>query len=343
MHAEAAERVGSRVTAVCDVDAGRGSRLADRFEAAVHTKVGDLLDRRDVDGVVVAVPNALHRELAVETLEAGKDLLLEKPMALNVRECDAVIAARGDDQIAQVGFVCRYAPSVAIARRYVTEGHLGRIYHAKANLYRRRGIPGLGRWFTTRALSGGGVLIDLGVHLIDLAMHLTDRRDPVRVSGSCTSTFGAPISSYTYNEMWAGPPNPDGVFDVDDGAHALVRFGDGMTLEVNTTWAANIPEETLQNGIVLFGDRGGLVLDLWNNKLMVATEQLGQLVDIAPQMPPGDAWDQAWSAEHIAFANACDSRTPPEASLAHGRCVQAVLDAIYQSSEKQREVEVAGE
>lgn len=341
MHADAATRVGTTVTACCDSVGARAKTLAAKFGAAATDDLDALLARDDVDAVVLGIPNAIHRDFAIRALEAGKDVLLEKPMAMNTAECDEVIAAASaTDRILQLGFVCRYAPSVVAAKAYADAGDLGRVYHAKAFVYRRRGIPGLGRWFTTKAMSGGGVLIDLGVHLIDLVMHVTGQRDVTRVSGSCTGTFGSPPKGYVYNEMWAGPPNLDGVFDVDDGVVGLIRFANGMTLDMHITWAANLPDKSLRDGIVFLGDKGGLFLDLWNNTLDIATEQHGRLVDWQPQFPPGDAWEAAWNGEHVAFAHAVKTREQPEASAAHGRAVQAVLDAMYQSSDEGREVGV---
>lgn len=342
MHADAAAKVGTTVAGFCDLDLSRAQHLASMYDGSIACdSIEAFVARDDIDAVVIAVPNFLHRDLAVTALEAGKDVLLEKPMAMSVAECDEIIAAKDrSGRIVQLGFVCRYAPAAQAAREFVESGDLGTIYHAKAQLYRRRGIPGLGRWFTTRAQSGGGVLIDLGVHLVDLALHLLGGPAVERVSGHCTSIFGSPIGDYVFNEMWAGPPNPDGVFDVDDGAVGLVRLAGGATLEINTTWAANLPDGSLPNGVVLLGDRGGCIVDIWENTLKVATVQHGRITDWQPQLPPGDAWDLGWRAEHEAFAHAVTTREDPIASVHDGRRVQSVLDAMYRSSETGREVEV---
>jgi predicted dehydrogenase len=291
---------------------------------------------------VVAVPNLRHKPLALAALTAGKDVLLEKPMAMNVAECDQIIAAlkAASRRILQVNFVSRQAPSSVAVRDLIQAGRLGTIYHIKAMMYRRRGIPGLGRWFTTKAESGGGVLIDLGVHLIDLAMYLAGHPRPTRVSASCTGMFGRPIEKYAFTEMWAGPPNKQGVFDVDDAATGLIRFQSNLTLELNTTWAANIPDETLPSGMLILGDKGGVFFDIWGKRVSLATEESGYLVDIKPQMAPGEAWAAGWKRQHELFAQAVRDRTAPVATAEHGRTVQAVIDAMYRSSDLGREVEV---
>ena len=133
-----------------------------------------------------------------------------------MNECDEIIeAAEGAGRLLQMGFVCRYAPAARAARTLVAEGKFGSIYHVNAALYRRRGIPGLGRWFTTRARSGGGVLMDLGVHLLDLALFLTGFPQATRASAVRTSLFGSPPRQYHYEEMRSGPPDLEGAFDVE--------------------------------------------------------------------------------------------------------------------------------
>jgi predicted dehydrogenase len=342
VHAEAAQRIGSQITGFFDADATRARRLADRFGAATATASLDELLRSQCDAVVVAVPNYLHKDMALAAIHAGNDVLLEKPMAMNLAECNAIMAAARDRQaIVMLNFVCRSSPAALAARTFIDAGRLGRLYHIKASIYRRRGIPGLGRWFTTKSLAGGGVLIDLGVHLIDLALHLAGSPKVERVSGHCTSTFGRPIDRYRFTEMWAGPPNLEGVFDVEDGAVALIRCAGGITLELNVTWAANLPDGTLPSGMTLLGDRGGCHFDIWGSNFVLSTEEEGHLVDVKPQLGgASDAWPSAWRRQHELFAHAVESRAQPESSMERGRAVQAVIEAIYRSSEMKREVEV---
>jgi predicted dehydrogenase len=342
VHAEAVVSAGLHLAGICDIDLDRARALVGKHPPARATgSVDELLADPGIAAVVVATPNALHKELAVKAMQAGKDILLEKPMALTVSQCDEIIAARQQTQrIIQIGFVCRGAPSALAARALLEAGRLGRIYHAKGSIYRRRGIPGLGRWFTTREMSGGGVLMDLGVHLIDLVLHLTGYPSPARASAVCTSTFGAPIDQYAFDEMWGGPPNPGGVFDVEDAATALIRFDDGMSMELNATWAADLSEDRLRSQIVLLGDQGGCCIDLWNNELILTTVSDGKVTDTPEPLPAGDAWNAAWTRQAQAFAGNVERRTPPEASAENGRAVQALIEALYRSAAEGREVEV---
>ena len=343
-HAEAAVGAATEIAGVCDTDAGRAEALASEHAGAVATtSVDELLATDGLDAVVVAVPNHLHKPCAVAALRAGKDVLLEKPMAMSTAECDEIMTARRESgRIVQMGFVSRYAPAAAAARRLVEGGRLGRVYHARVQWYRRRGIPGLGGWFTSREQSGGGVLIDLGVHLIDLALDLAGRPRPRRASGVSSATFGTRIDRYAFTEMWAGPPRPDGVFDVEDLAAGLLRCDGGFALEVSVAWAANVSDEESTNRVILLGDEGGCCFDVWGRGLRLTTEMNGLLVDVEPSLAPGEPWTEAWRGQHEAFARAVASREPPRASAEHGREVQGVVEALYRSAGEGREVEVDG-
>ncbi len=343
IHAQRAVEAGMRISGICDVRRDRAESLAAKYPGAfATTEQEDLLSRPGFSAVIVATPNAYHKRVAVVSMLSGRDVFLEKPMAMSAEECDEIIAARNESgKLLQLGFVSRYAPAAVGVRNLVAAGKLGRIYHVKAALYRRRGIPGLGRWFTTKALSGGGVLMDLGSHLIDLVLHLTGSPVPVSACAVCAGTFGAPINRYRFTEMWGGPPAPEGTFDVEDSASGLVRFEDGMTLELNVTWAANLPQLPPRDGFLLLGDRAGCSLSLWDSQVIVSAERGGQLADERVRLPPDDPWAAAWATQAQTFARNVTARDKPEASGEAGRTVQAIIDAMYRSAESGREEAVA--
>jgi predicted dehydrogenase len=341
VHADAAARAGVRVVGAWDLHASRAQALTARVGGVAAASLDDLLAMPEVDAVAIAVPNVAHAECAIKALERKKHVLLEKPMAMTLEECDRIIAAADRaGTMLQVGFVCRGTPTAIAAKRFVDAGRLGKVYHAKCSVYRRRGIPGLGGWFTTRALSGGGPLIDLGVHVIDLVRYLTGSPKGLRASGACYASFGRPISEYRFIDMWAGPPHLDGTFDVEDHATALIRCEGGLTIEVNVTWAMNQPDGALKDGIFLFGDKGGVAFQIFGSELTLATEEDGRLVDVKPLIEPGDPTQRSWDAQYAQFVQAITRGVKPHASAADGRAVQALIDAIERSSAAGHEVEV---
>ena len=202
VHALAAKRAGVSVGGVWDLQLDRAKRLAGQVPGARATKgLDDLLQDDRIHGVVIATPNDSHCEIAIRAIEAGRHVLLEKPMATTLSECDHIVAALEKSKVKlQMGFVYRFAPAPRAVRETIDSGELGRIYHAKVSMYRRRGIPGLGGWFTTRARSGGGPLIDLGVHVIDQALWLCGFPVAERASGVLYANFGPRMRDYVYEE-----------------------------------------------------------------------------------------------------------------------------------------------
>lgn len=342
VHADAARRAGWAVAAIVDTDAARAEALATKHpDCRVVAELADLLADRSLDAIAIATPNATHRPIAEAALAAGFHVLLEKPAGMNAEECDLLEAAeRSSGRLLQIGLVCRSTPVAHAVRSIVASGRLGTIYQARASLHRRRGIPGLGGWFTNRALSGGGPLIDLGVHVIDLVLHVLGQPKALRASGATYAHFGRDIERYVHLEMWGGPPRPGGVFDVEDHASALVRFEGGMTFEVDVAWAANLPEDSVRDGIVLLGDRGGLFFEPLGREVKIATEEDGHLVDVQPLLSPEDAGQAAWRRQYEAFAAAIRGEGRVAATVAECRRTQAIIDAIYRSSAESREVEV---
>lgn len=331
-HAAAAASVGIEVGRVVDRSAERAVDLAHQHNADSGTEPQTLFDDDSLDAVVIGVPNCFHRPLALEAMRAGKDVLLEKPMALNAEECDELVdVAKETGRVLQIGYVHRFTAVGAEAKSVIETGVLGELYHAKAHVHIRRGIPGLGGWFTTKAMSGGGALIDLGVHLIDLSLHLMGQPKVVAVSGKAYSKFGVKMEGYTYESMWAGPPNYDGVFDVDDHATALITFDTGATLDLQVSWACNLPTGTLPDSMMaVLGDNGGLSFELFGDHLVLRNEVAGRNADAKLALPDADQMAQ----QMIDFSEAVASRSAGVgATPADGRRVQAIVDAIYKSSE----------
>ena len=342
VHARHAARVGLPVAAAWDPSEAAVQAFRTEQPSVAHEpSLQALLARRDIDGVIIAVPNDLHEPLAVQALEAGKHVLLEKPMATSVEACDRVLAAaaKAGRQV-QMGFVCRRLPTVEVAASLRAAGRFGSIYHAKAAMYRRRGVPGLGGWFTTRTRSGGGPLIDLGVHLIDAVLEVMGRPKVLHASGAVYANFGRRMKDYAFTNMWAGPPRLDGACDVEDHATALLRCEGGATIELNATWAMNIPDNALPDGLAIFGDTGGCRFGLQDRTLTVATEADGRPADLSPHFVADDPMQQAWDAQARAFAALLECGGTPVATAAQGREVQAIVDAIYRSAAEAREVPV---
>lgn len=336
-HAEAAVQVGVMVGRVVDQSSDRAIALAGLYDAEASTDPQSIWDDESIDGVVISVPNKFHCSMAVQAMRAGKDLLLEKPMALNVAECDKILSViKATGRHVQIGHTHRFTPTGSTAKQIADSGDLGEIYHAKAHLQIRRGIPGLGGWFTTKSIAGGGALIDLGVHLVDLSLHLLGQPKAVAVMGKTYSKFGVKKQDYLYESMWAGPPNYEGTFDVDDHATAMIQFDSGATLDLQVSWACNLPTDAAPKSMMaLLGDRGGLSFELFGDQVLLRHEVAGRNTDSQLTLPT----TEPLPLQMTDFAQAVATRQPglgakPEES----RCVMQIIDAIYRSSDTHRPV-----
>lgn len=335
LHVDALKKVPhAEVAAICD---GQPERLeAKGKQYGVSRLFADHREmlKEDLDAVIVATPNATHCPQTLDALKAGKNVLCEKPMALSAREAQKMVqAAKAAGKFIQIGMVQRLRGEAQVLKECITNGDLGRIYHTRVVLCRRRGVPGLGGWFTTKSMAGGGCLIDIGVHFFDLAMWLADTWKPQRVSASTHAEFGPRMKGYTFTRMWAGPPRYEGVCDVEDYAAGFVRFQKDCTLSFQISWAANVAQE---NFVEVIGTKGGVRTGQSKESMMLLTEHGGRIADIATQYVETDHF--LLQAQN--FVGAVQGKNPPQATGEQGLAVMKLLDAIYRSARQGREVTV---
>ena len=324
----------AKIVAMCDIIPERVKEKAALYNVEkTYTDYKALLADPEVEAVSVCVPNDLHAPIAIAAFEAGKHVMLEKPMTLNASLGEQILTARDKaGKVLQMGMVWRQKNEAQLVKKEIEAGRLGEIYQIRVKLIRRRGIPGLGGWFTTKAQSGGGGLIDIAVHFLDLVMWETGYWNPTRVSAKCYSKFGSPIQDYHYVSMWAGPPKMDGVFDVDDYAAGFVRFGKKATLSFEVAWACNAEDESF---VELLGDKGGVKIGC--NETVIRTEMDGQIADVKLHYNPNN---DAFAAEMGKFVAAVLGEGEVPATGEEAIVAMKLLDAIYRSSDMDCEVEI---
>lgn len=247
----------AEVVAICDLNPIAAGELAAKHGVAnVFEDYSRMLKEVEVDAVSVCVPNAFHMPVVVDCLNAGANVLCEKPLARNAKEGQKMVdAADKAGKLLMTQFNNRYRPEASILKQYITGGELGDIYFARAGWVRRNGIPGWGGWFTQKAMAGGGPIIDLGVHMLDLTMWLMGNPEPELVLASAYSVFGPKMEALG---PW-GTPNTQGKFDVEDMGCALIKFSGGQTIVLEAGWAARLKREHVYS--TLMGTRAGASLE----------------------------------------------------------------------------------
>ncbi|WP_435063777.1 Gfo/Idh/MocA family protein [Halobaculum sp. EA56] len=331
-HAERLESLGADLVGGMDVDAEARERFVGRFDAHAFEDAGELFDL--VDAVFITTPNRFHEDYAVSALEWGLDVLLEKPLAHTLESARRIAdAARDAEGFCMVGFNNRFAAPVEVLKHYQDQGRFGEVTHVEANYVRRRGVPGRGSWFTSKEVSGGGSLIDIGVHAIDLALHFLDFPEVVEVSGVARSEFGG-RDDYTYIDMWGEDSGPED-FDVDDSVSAFVRTAGGKTISLEAAWATNRPAN---NDFFVRGTEAGARFDRATDELTLFENGVGgghHLTDTAVDTREVDTH----RAEQATFLEAVAAGEPPgRNTIDEALSVQRVIDGIYRSTEAGRAV-----
>ncbi len=243
------KHAGAEVVAICDTDEAKLSRVGDEHGIKNRYKsLGEMLAAHKLDVVSIATPNKFHAPLTIEALKAGCHVLCEKPMAMSAAEGRRMVeTAKKTGRRLMINFSYRFMPVSLALKEQVDAGVLGEVYFARSIWHRRWGLPKFGGWFGIKKLSGGGPLIDLGVHRLDLALWLMGYPKPAAVLGSAYDKLAAPAAKAAKVE-----------FDCEDFAVGLVKFKEGMTLELEASWAAHRPEAEFMETWI-FGSKGGLV------------------------------------------------------------------------------------
>uniref|UniRef100_UPI00404983C2 Gfo/Idh/MocA family protein n=1 Tax=Cephaloticoccus sp. TaxID=1985742 RepID=UPI00404983C2 len=319
----------ARVVALAEISPERGREAADAYNIPeLVTDYRTLLTRADIDVVSIALPNFLHAFVALDALRAGKNVMVDKPMATNARDAAKVVAAaRKSRRLLMVGQNQRFTPEIQTAKQLVTDGVLGEVYHAKTAWTRRRGIPRIGSWFTQTKFAGGGSTYDIGVHALDRCLFLMGEFDAAAVSGQTYSKFGnRGLGDGGWGKSEIDPRKP---FDVDDLSVALIKLKSGRTVLLETSWAGHLEDDGF-NGTQLFGTEAGLLvppLKLFrpgpNGYITESISPKANLVN---------------PNRMVHFIDCLLGKAKPYVKPAESLAVQKILDAIYRSAQTGREV-----
>lgn len=316
------EHPHAELVAAADLDPRRREEARSAYAVPLlYSTAEEMLATADLDVVSVCVPNVLHRSLTLAALESGCHVLCEKPMAMNAGEAEEMIAAAaGADRRLMINFSFRFNAQAVALKRRVESGILGEIYFGRTIWHRRRGVPGHGGWFGRKELSGGGPLIDLGVHRLDLALWLMGYPEPEWVLAN------------TWNGLAQARAERDGhTFNVEDFASGMIRFTDGAMLELEASWASNIKENELMM-TRLFGTHGGLVHrnrnETYDFLAELFIEREGSQFDMQLHEPTPLPKSPMWH-----FIDAIRQGVAHPAPGEEGLIIQRLLDAIYLSAD----------
>jgi predicted dehydrogenase len=334
-----AELPDVEIVALAGLEKDTLARLGEKFRIPhLYEKWEDLIATDGLDAVSVATPTQLHHPITIAALDRGLHVLCEKPLARTVAEgTEMVEAAQKSGRVLKVVFNHRERGDVAALKHQIDEGQLGRIYYAKAHWMRRNGIPGMGGWFTNRELSGGGPLIDLGVHILDMALHLMNEPKVTTVSANTFAELGPRGRGSSSSVIRPTVDTLGSKFEVEDLATAYLRLEGGGALQLETSWATyRAPGDNF--GIELFGTEGGAKIDVQNytntDTLKIFTDVGGIPAEVRPATGAG-LGHRAVVSEFVAIVLSGDwSAHNGSEALERTR----IIDAAYASAQAGREV-----
>lgn len=337
-HLDAYKKVkNAEVVAICDINPDRLAEAADSFGIAnrYDSVEAMLAAEKNLDAADVCVWNCSHAACTIAALEAGLNVLCEKPMAYNASEAEEMLAcAKKMGKLLMIGFVTRYDVETLVVKDYIEAGYVGEIYYAKAQYVRRHGNPG--GWFSDKARSGGGPVIDLGVHVIDRARYLMGRPKPVSVYAATFDRLGRRDHLKTGVGWSPKGASAADVCDVEDAGVALIRFDNGAVIQLETFYSLN--GET-RNGVELYGEKGGFRTGREEGQTTLYTETNGYLTDMKIKTKKLKGVEPAmFVAEMQAFTDAVERGDVSTDSAEDGIAVMKILDAIYRSAETGHEV-----
>lgn len=320
--------------AFCDINPERLEKMGEKYGVTrLFTDKDEMLKLQEIDAVSVCTWNSQHAPCTIAALNAGKNVLCEKPMALNAREAEEMKeAAERNGKLLMIGFVRRYGNDCKILQDFIKNDALGEIYYAKATYLRRHGNPG--GWFGDKSRSGGGPLIDLGVHVIDLVRYLSGNPKPVSVYGATFQKLFDRKNIIGGPAYVASSATDHDICDVEDLASALIRFDNGEVLSIEASFSLNIKED--KGEIELFGTKAGAKM---NPELEIIGETNNYLTNMSFGANTALNFDGLFENEINHYIDCVTGKAEKCLSPAEdGITLMKILDAVYESARTGHEV-----
>ncbi len=325
-----AESPHTQVVAGCDVSEAALQTWGEKFSVSkLTTHTADLLNDPEIDIVDICTPNMYHAPLTITAMEAGKHVLCEKPLAPTPDAVREMIAARDrTGKMLMTAQHFRFSGTAKAMKAEIASGALGEVYHARAWMLRRVGLPAR-PGFVLKANSGGGACIDIGVHILDLTLWMMGNPKPVSVTGVARTELAKHKGAWG---IWGDVPEQ---MEVEEFANAFVRFENGATLILEVSWMLHHNVSGFEDmQMWLYGKQGG---SHWPKcEIYQSNYTTQQLYDRTLKNTKDIREPHA--QECIEFAEALVNGLPSPVPAEQSLQVMSILDGIYRSQEAGGEV-----
>lgn len=318
-----AELGNAEIVAISDVNEAGARKVAEDngipYAFASHK---EMLEQCRPDAVYVCVPNRFHYEMVMDALGYGCHVFCEKPPAVSADQAREMAEyARTQGRILSYDFHLRHGNVVRYMKERIQNGDFGELYFGRAKWLRRAGVPGWGN-FISKAMQGGGPLIDIGAHMIDLVLYLLDYPAISYVTASASDRIGT-----TQSHGFFGDWDP-ARYSVEDGIFGMIHFENGGCIEIESSFALNMKNKDERN-VEIYGDKMGA--SLFPAELYLGND--GEFANDAVELPEeGDLHINA----NRNFVNACLGKEKILVTAEQGAYVQSVIEAMYASAESNK-------
>lgn len=326
---------GVRIKYACDIIEEKAIKKKEKYSKVenVITDYKVALADPEVDAVFVLTPNFAHYTITMDALRAGKHVLCEKPVTVNYelsKEMQNLANEKG--LLLNIGVCNRYNKSVELLHDMNEKGEFGNIYHVYCSFRSCRSIPGLGGPFTTKELSGGGALIDWGVHFVDLILYILGGAKVKNVTADAYCEMAKNMKDYKYRSMWAEDTSDieNGTNDVDDFVSGYIRT-DKANISVNGCWAQNLDIEEMY--IDFLGDKKGVRLN-YGKQFQVFDAKTLETITTNHEIP------NHYYCEDKAFIEAIETGEKTRSHIDNIMESMLVLEKMYESAKVGHELEI---
>ncbi|MEP0822862.1 MAG: Gfo/Idh/MocA family oxidoreductase [Ignavibacterium sp.] len=304
----------AEILAVCDLDRGKAEFVAKKYNIRrAYSDYEEMLAREtDIVGVDVCTSTFTHREVALAALEAGKDLLVEKPLARTQKEAiDIAQAAKKAGRKVMVGMNNRFRPDSMILKSFIEEKELGKVYYAKAGWLRK--LETANPWLTRKEKSGGGVVLDLGIVMFDLAFWMMGYPEAKEVIAA----------NYSHNTK-----------GVEDSSIVFIKMKNGSTITIESSWSFETEQDFFYCDV--FGTEGSGSL----NPFRILKKMHGSLVNVAPAShdTPQTLYRKSYENELRHWIGSLRGLHPVISSADDAVHRMKIVDAIYASAKTGKSV-----
>ncbi len=330
----------AEIVAMADLIPGKAEKFClrngiDPASVHIYPDHASMLAHEQLDAVSVCTYNATHAQCTIDALNAGVNVLLEKPFTVTLDEAVAVMKAeKASGKILSIGFQPRMDPNMQQIKKIVESGELGEIYYIQTGGGRRRGIPGGS--FIEDKTAGIGAIGDIGCYSLDMVLNAIGYPTPLTVTGFTTGYIGSDPNDYNGADR----------FNVDDFSGGLIRLEGGVILDFRISWAINVdtPGDTL-----ILGTRAGLRIpstDCWNGSpggaMTIYRQCAGQSIQTTLPIldDPDGGWLGLWDRKIDSFIKAIREGGPAPVPSSQIIKNQAIIDGIVRSAKLGREVEL---